>query len=189
MAVTITHDTDTTTLGYTADDDPQGYITQTLTTGRLESALTALGLPRYTQLAALDEHQRAELLTGTARLQAELHRRMLTLTVLCRDGGMSWASLASALTADPSARVAARRTYEAGLKVLGTTHTPSLVTYTWQADVTDTEDSETGGVLSGTVSALTEEDARQMVSDRLTRRGWRVGAAGIYLFAKATDSN
>jgi acyl-CoA reductase-like NAD-dependent aldehyde dehydrogenase len=104
-------------------DDPQGYIVQAVDSGRLEAALTALGLKEYADLAELPEEKRAELLRNTAALAAELTRRIRHLTVAHRHHGASWAELASLLVDNPDARSTDRSTYQAGLRQMGRTVT------------------------------------------------------------------
>ncbi|MEW1616571.1 MULTISPECIES: hypothetical protein [unclassified Streptomyces] len=120
MSVSITRTADTTTINWTRADDPQGHIVQAVDNGRLEDALTALGLPTYEELAAVDQFERARILRSTAALAAELTRRVRHMTVAARDQGeMTWGTLASNLTGDPHARSTARSTYDAGLRQMG----------------------------------------------------------------------
>jgi hypothetical protein len=119
VTVSIDRTAEATTLTWTRDDDPQGYIVQAVDNGRLEAALTALGLKDYADLADLPEAERAELLRHTAALTAELARRVRHLTVAHRHHGASWAELASLLVDDPDARSTARSTYQAGLRQMG----------------------------------------------------------------------
>ncbi|MDJ0347154.1 hypothetical protein QMK19_38945 [Streptomyces sp. H10-C2] len=119
MAVSITRTADRTTIDWERNDDPQGYVVQAIDSGRLEHALTALGLHTFEALAALNEFERADILRSTAALAAELTRRVRHLTVAARDDGMTWGTLASQLTGDPHARSTARGTYEAGLRQMG----------------------------------------------------------------------
>ncbi|MFI1856223.1 hypothetical protein [Streptomyces sp. NPDC020480] len=107
------------TIVWETADDPQGYIVQAIDNGRLEKALTALGLKEADDLAALDEYERADILRATAALAAELTRRVRHMTVIARDEGMTWGTLASNLTGDPTARSTARSTYDAGLRQMG----------------------------------------------------------------------
>lgn len=119
MSVSITRTTEDTTITWTQADDPQGYVVQAIDNGRLEDALTALGLSSYEQLAAVDQMERARILRSTAALAAELTRRVRHMTVAAREEGMTWGTLASTLTGDPHARSTARSTYEAGLRQMG----------------------------------------------------------------------
>lgn len=106
-------------IAWTPRDDPQGYLAQAIESGRLEQALTALGLKDYQDLAAVDQFKRAEILRSTAALAAELTRRVRHLAVAAREDGMTWGTLASNLTGDPHARSSARSTYNAGLRQMG----------------------------------------------------------------------
>ncbi|MGW3491937.1 hypothetical protein [Streptomyces sp. NPDC001054] len=120
MSVSITRTADATTIDWSRSDDPQGYILQAIDTGRLEDALTALGLNTYEELAAVDQFERARILRSTAALAAELTRRVRHMTVAARDQGeMTWGTLASTLTGDPHARSTARSTYDAGRRQMG----------------------------------------------------------------------
>lgn len=126
MTVSVTRTSDSTTITWTrADDDRHGYLVQAVDNGRLEQALTALGLSTYEEISDLDEFERAEILRGTAALVTDLTRRVRHLTVAAREDGMTWGTLASNLTGDPHARSTARSTYEAGLRQMGRTGTPS----------------------------------------------------------------
>ncbi|HWU07513.1 MAG TPA: hypothetical protein VN520_14220 [Streptomyces sp.] len=174
MSVTVTQTNGTTTIDWKADtDDKQGHLAQAISLGRLDAALTALGLSTYTDIATLDEFERAEILRGTAALVNDLTRRVRHLTVACREGGMTWGTLASNLTGDPNARSTARSTYEAGVRQLGTR---ALTTYEWHADnLSDSRDTpDTVGYcqMSGTVTAVSEDAARKDVTNRLTKRNW-----------------
>ncbi|MDX5526256.1 hypothetical protein PV677_36915 [Streptomyces sp. DE06-01C] len=122
MTVSITRTADATTIDWERGDDPQGYLVQAIDSGRLEDALTALGLNTYEDLAAVDEFERARILRSTAAIAAELTRRVRHMTVAARDQGeMTWGTLASTLTGDPNQRSTARSTYEAGLRQMGRT--------------------------------------------------------------------
>lgn len=107
------------TIVWEAADDPQNYLVQVIDNGRLEKAMTALGLKEYADLADLPEEERAELLRNTAALANELTRRVRHLTVAHRHHDASWAELASLLVGDPDARSTARSTYQAGLRQMG----------------------------------------------------------------------
>lgn len=120
MAVSIDRTTDRATVTWKSTDDPRGYIVQAVDSGRLEAALTALGLKDYNDLAALRPEERADLLRATAALANELTRRVRHLTVAARDvDGASWSELASLLADDPGARSTARSTYQAGQRQMG----------------------------------------------------------------------
>ena len=120
MTVSIDRTATGATITWTrADDDRRGYIVDAIDSGRLEKALTALGLKEHHELAAVDQFERAEILRATARLANELARRVRELTVLARDEGMTWGTLASNLCDDPHARSTARSTYDAGLRQMG----------------------------------------------------------------------
>ncbi|MFF2604189.1 hypothetical protein ACFVVB_34555 [Streptomyces californicus] len=119
MAVSITRTADAAAIGWERGDDPHGYLVQAIDTGRLEDALTALGLNTYEDLAAVDEFERARILRATAAIAAELTRRVRHMTVAAREDGMTWGTLASNLTGDPHARSTARSTYDAGLRQMG----------------------------------------------------------------------
>ncbi|BFP57576.1 hypothetical protein SCMC78_73830 (plasmid) [Streptomyces sp. CMC78] len=122
MTVSITRTADATTIDWERGADPQGYLVQAIDSGRLEDALTALGLNTYEDLAAVDEFERARILRSTAAIAAELTRRVRHMTVAARDQGeMTWGTLASTLTGDPNQRSTARSTYEAGLRQMGRT--------------------------------------------------------------------
>ncbi|WP_329307856.1 hypothetical protein OG322_41485 (plasmid) [Streptomyces sp. NBC_01260] len=171
VAVSITRTTESTTIDWTRSDDPQGYLVQAIDNGRLEQALTALGLNTYSDIAALDEFERAELLRSTAHLVNDLTRRVRHLTVACRESGMSWGTLASNLTGDPQARSTARSTYDAGVRQLGTQPLP-MTTYIWRAeDVTDLGDPTLGGSMTGTVTAASDEAAKKSVETQLKKKG------------------
>lgn len=177
MTVSVTQTTEGTNLTWDRRDDQHGYIAQAVTSGRLEAALTALGLPSYADIATLDEYERAEILRGTAALAADLGRRVRSLTVACREGGMTWGTLASTLTGDATQRSTARSTYEAGVRQLGTGHLP-MTTYAWTADATS-EDQQGGTItatLTGTVAAVSDQAARRDAETRLTAQGWQVTA-------------
>lgn len=90
-------------------DDPHG----------LERALTALSLPEYHDLAALDQVERAKILRATAYLASELRHRVQSLTVMAREDGMTWGTLASNLTGNVHATSTAQAVYEAGLTQTG----------------------------------------------------------------------
>ncbi|MFE6189808.1 hypothetical protein ACFQ6U_35875 [Streptomyces sp. NPDC056465] len=176
MAVSITRTTDSTTIDWTRSDDPQGYLVQAIDNGRLEQALTALGLNSYADVAALDEFERAELLRNTAHLVNDLTRRVRHLTVACREGGMSWGTLASTLTGDPNARSTARSTYEAGVRQLGTRPLP-MTTYVWSADsITNLDDPTMGGSMAGTVTAVSDQAAKKSVEAQLKQKGWTLNS-------------
>lgn len=121
MSVSIEHTAGTAaTVVWETADDRQGYIAQTINSGRLEAALTALGLKTYEDLAALSAGERADLLRETAALTQELTRRVRHLTVASRDvDGATWGELAVCLSDDPAARSSARSTYDAGLRQMG----------------------------------------------------------------------
>ncbi|MFI7089720.1 hypothetical protein ACIBUR_39825 [Streptomyces anulatus] len=176
MAVTVTQNDDTTTIDWKAStDDKQGYVAQAISLGRLEAALTALGLSTYTDIAALDEFERAEILRGTAALVTDLTRRVRHLTVASRESGMTWGTLASHLTGDANQRSTARSTYEAGIRQLGTTPI-KMTTYTWSADVAqpDSGDATITAAMTGTVTAVSKDAARRDVELRLTKKGWQL---------------
>jgi acyl-CoA reductase-like NAD-dependent aldehyde dehydrogenase len=110
------------TVVWDSTDDTNGYVVEAIDSGRLEAALTALGLKAYDELAALRPQERAELLRHTARLANELTRRVRHLTVAARDiDGASWSELAHLLVDDTNARGTARSTYAAGLRQMGRT--------------------------------------------------------------------
>ncbi|MEV6165723.1 hypothetical protein AB0L71_28185 [Streptomyces sp. NPDC052052] len=121
MPVSIEHTTSTAaTVVWDSADDPQGYLAQAVDSGRMEAALTALGLKSYDDLAALTANERADLLRATAALAQELTRRVRHLTVASREiDGATWGDLASRISDDPGARSTARSTYEAGLRQMG----------------------------------------------------------------------
>ncbi|MFH8797698.1 hypothetical protein [Streptomyces sp. NPDC017941] len=119
MAVSVTRGTKSASIHWTPADDPQGYLIQAIDSGRLEKALTALGLKQYDDLAALEESERADILRATSQLATELTRRVRHMTVAAREDGMTWGTLASTLTDDPHARSTARGTYQAGLRQMG----------------------------------------------------------------------
>jgi len=101
-------------------DDELGYLAQAVDSGRLEKALTALGLKHYEDLAALSQAEREDLLTATAALATELTRRVRHLTVAAREiDRTSWRLIAAFLVDDPAARGTARSTYAAGLRQMG----------------------------------------------------------------------
>ncbi|MFF2527257.1 hypothetical protein [Streptomyces liangshanensis] len=175
MTVSITRTADATTIDWERGDDPQGYLVQAIDTGRLEAALTALGLSDYADIAAMDEYERAEALRGTAALVAELTRRVRSMTVACREGGMTWGTLASAVTGDPEARSTARSTYEAGLRQLGTPPV-RMTTYKWTADRITTADGDPlPGSMTGSVTSVTKEAARLSIESQLRKKGWTLG--------------
>lgn len=119
MTVSVDSTANGATISWEPSDDPQGYLSQTFDSGRLEQALTVLGLKNYDDLAAIDEFERADLLRSTAALAAELTRRVRHLAVAARKDGVTWGTLASQLTGDPHARSTARGTHEAGLRQMG----------------------------------------------------------------------
>ena len=121
MSVTITRNSAGATITWNPADDPQGYVAQAIDSGRLEQALTALGLKTFEDLRALDQFDRAQILRSTAALANELTRRVRHMTVAARHEGMTWGTLASILCDDPHARSTARSTYDAGLRQMGRT--------------------------------------------------------------------
>ncbi|WP_432112563.1 hypothetical protein [Streptomyces sp. YPW6] len=176
MAVTVTQNNGTTTIDWKAcTDDKQGYVAQSISLGRLDAALTALGLSTYTDIAGLDELERAEVLRGTAALVDELTRRVRHLTVACRESGMSWGTLASHLTGDATQRSTARSTYEAGIRQLGSVPM-TMTTYAWKADDVAQPDGDATitAAMSGTVTAVSEDAARLDVKRRLDKKGWQL---------------
>lgn len=110
------------TVVWHATDDTKGYVVEAIDSGRLEAALTALGLKEYDELAGLRPEERAHLLRHTARLANELTRRVRHLTVAAREiDGVTWADLAHLLVDNTKARSTARSTYAAGLRQMGRT--------------------------------------------------------------------
>ncbi|NEC15087.1 hypothetical protein G3I34_23020 [Streptomyces sp. SID8014] len=172
MPVKITNAPSGAALVWNKEDDPRAYISQAVNTGRLEAALTALGLDSYSDIVNLEAEHRAEILRGTAALNADLTRRVRALTVACRESGMTWGVLAVHLTDDMTQRSTARSTYEAGVRQLGQTHLP-MTTYAWsiEARKADGQD-EMQALYSGTITSASEALARRDAEYRVAQQGW-----------------
>ncbi|MFE7268743.1 hypothetical protein ACFU9B_43485 [Streptomyces sp. NPDC057592] len=119
MAVSIEKtDTGTATITWSHQaDDPRGYLSDEIETGRLEDALTAIGASTIEGLGTTADMRR--IAQATTRIQALLERRMRGIAVELRNQGLTWAQLADALYGDPAKRSSAQRAYDAGLRQSG----------------------------------------------------------------------
>ncbi|MFJ4577479.1 hypothetical protein ACIP4W_40255 [Streptomyces sp. NPDC088846] len=100
-------------------DDPRGYLSEEVESGRLEDALTAIGASTIEGLGTTADVRR--IAQATTRIQALLERRMRGIAVELRTQGLTWSELADALYGDSAKRSSAQRTYEAGMRQRGLT--------------------------------------------------------------------
>lgn len=100
-------------------DDPRGYLSEEIESGRLEGALTAIGASTIEGMGTTDDMRR--IARATTRIQAVLERRMRGIAVELRHQGLTWSEVADALYGDPAKRSSAQRAYEAGMRQRGLT--------------------------------------------------------------------
>ncbi|MEV5205762.1 hypothetical protein [Streptomyces sp. NPDC053720] len=100
-------------------DDPRGYLSDEIESGRLEDALAAIGASTIEGLGETSDMRR--IAQATTRIQALLERRMRGIAVELRDQALTWAEVADALYGDPTKRSSAQRAYEAGMRQRGLT--------------------------------------------------------------------
>ncbi len=166
MPVSITRSGTTATITWDAEADPHDHLAALLDGGGLEAVLTVLALGEYDEAAAVEEFERVRLLRAASPVSAELTRRVRDLTVAARDSGVSWGTLASALTGDPAQRSTARSTYAAGLRQGA--GGAGFTTYACVAHVGDDEGDMT---FHADVTAVSPEAARTALTRRLAERG------------------